>query len=427
MILNNKYIKFLVILVLVIICGTPGVSKSKHKPISFKDDFETGTAKWNIANSFRTKIVDSGDAGHGKVLSLHAGGAGVYALIKGSEKWTDIRIEGDFYFPSYYPHYMGLVYNLNRKGSRVDFGCMCVSGPLGEDIKSTFRNFYRYRQQPPAQFIGNVVIARHHRDGVAARYQAPEYWVVLKDDTGVKPGEWHHFKAEIMGPACHFYVDDMKTPKITYDYYEYASGAVGFKPIFAGAGFWVDNIEVTSIDQFAYKGPILPAGIRYKPETLVTKWHAVGPFYRPLEELEKDGFLPGKTYFNEDEKLKWQPFQADGRGCVVTSRVFSKFNRKYYAYFHTEIMSKAEKQVTLKFSSTNNLVVWVNNKKAGTIGARIFAWYDFLENPEHKGQELKADLKPGKNHVLILVKGGLSEGDGFYMHCGDVQAGDPGK
>jgi hypothetical protein len=417
MIAKHKQMRLMAAMIIMITCAA--LASGKGNNISFKDSFENGLTKWDVSNPFKCIIIESGDVEHGNVLALYAGGAGVYALIKGSDRWTNIGIEGDMYFPSYYPHQMGLVYNFNIKETRAHFGCVYVYGPLGENVESFLSHRLAYALQPPDKFIGNVIAAQPHRDGMTLWIMDPEYWVVLEADKDacIKPREWHHFKAEIAGPVCHFYVDDMKIPKITYSHFEYSSGRVGFKPIYTGGECWIDNITVNSLKELSYKGPILPAGIHYKPEKLLTRWDAIGPFYRRSKELEDDGYLPEKTYFNEHDKLNWRPFEADARGCVISAKIFGKFDLKFYSYYHTEIFSPSQKEVTLEFSSTNKMVVWVNDRRVGAVNGRQVIWYDFRENPRHKGARIKATLKPGKNHLLVAFEGAIFGGDGFFACC----------
>ena len=385
--------------------------------ISFEDDFETGTGKWDFHNPGKFRIIDSGDPAHGKVLSMHSGGPATYALIRGSDGWTDIRVEGDVFFPYFYHHYLGFIYNLNVTGNRIDFGSIFLLGPWGDDFVPYYQKYNSYQENPPEGFLGNVVLVNPHRDSNASRLLYSEYWVTLKGKDAVKPGEWHRFKAEVFGPVCHFYVDDMKTPKVTYDLFEYSSGRVGFKPRFVGSETRLDNIRVTSIEELSYTGPPLPAGRHYEREKLLTHWDVIGPFSRRMKDIEADGYLPGKSYpYNNGEK-KWRPFEADARGCVLSGKVTEMYSGEWSAYFHTELRSETEKEATLHLSSTNGLYIWLNNTFLRLAGGQFTVWPDFQTNPEHQAVKFKVTLKPGINHLLVLVKGGRYGGDGFYAAC----------
>jgi hypothetical protein len=412
--------RYLVIIPVILACIVlSGMSIIEARgDINFSDDFEQGTAKWELLNPHRIKIMDSGDPKHGNVLVLRPGGPGVIALIKNSHNWTNIRFESDVYFPFHRDHNMQFVYNYNAFDNRVDFGSIFLYGPYGTDADIFYRNYREWVQFPPGQFLGNVAAANPHRDANASRVLYPESWVVITGEPAVEPGEWGRFKAEVIGPVCHFYVTDMKTPKLTFEFHEYSSGMVGFKARYAGAEFWVDNIKVTSIKEFSYKGPPLPAGRNYKPEKLITRWDAIGPFSNRMKEIEEtDGYSPGKTYLSDSKELKWKPFDTDPRGCVAAGRIVERFNAKFYVYFHTELDSKEKRDVTLQFNSTSNLIVWLNSKMAGGIMLQHSAWYDFWENPKRIKVKQTLTLNPGKNHIVILLSGDRYGGDGFFACC----------
>ncbi|MCP4151092.1 MAG: hypothetical protein GY757_25330 [bacterium] len=403
------------ILVILVIIGIMGVAfAGTGKSITFKDDFENGTGKWDLTNPHRIRIIDSGQPEHGKVMALHSGGPAVYALIKNSHQWTNLKVEGDVLFPHLSNHYLGFIYNHKVTGHRTDFGSIFVLGPFGSVIEEYYRDYRKFLSQPPDKYTGSLLLVNPHRDSNASRLLYSEYWVPLKGKDMVNIGEWHHFKAEVAGAACHFYLDDMTTPKITYDYFESTNGRVGFKPRFAGSQAWVDNVTVTSIKELSYKGEIMPAGITYKPEKLLTKWQVIGPFPRRMKEIETDGYQPGKTYTFENEEYKWRTFETDGRGCVVSGRVCERFSLKRFAYFHTEITAPEKTKATLKFSNTIPLTVWVNKERVGEVPQQFSAWYDFIDNPKHEGNKLRVFLKAGKNETVLLVKGARYGGDGFY-------------
>lgn len=416
--ISNK-IRVLIILLLSIIFNKMGLAS--EVPVHFYDDFEKGAGKWDFINPDHMEIKDSGDPKHGKVLCLHSGGPGVYALVKNSQGWSNLKIEGDVYFPYYYHHYLGLIYNYNASGGRVDFGSIFLLGPYGEDYDEYFSKYRDAMEFTPDEFRGNVIQPNPHRDSNASRVLYTEYWVTLKGDAAVKPGEWHHFKAEILGPVCHYYVDDMNTPRMTYEYFEYASGRVGFKPRFAGSESWVDNVAIKPINELSYKGPGLPAGRNYEPGKLITRWDVLGPFHRRMKEIEDLGFQREKLYDYQQKKLQWQPFEPDPRGCVVAGRVLERFSGRTYGYFHTELLSDEKKEMMLQFSSSNTLLVWINNRLIGNTNAQFSPWYDFWYNPKHKGDKFTIALEPGVNHVVVLVKGGRYGGDGFYAHLGPVE------
>ncbi len=411
----SKPIKTLTIMIIMIGFAVPDLAQSTY----FDDDFEKGPGKWDLVNADKIQIIDTNDPKHGKVMCLYPGGEAVYALIKGSDHWTNLKVEGDLYFPWNTVSYLGLIYHYQVKGPRTDFGSVFILGPFGEDIKPYFANSWDRLESPP-DFMGNVIWVNHHRASNASRNIYSEYWVTLTDETKViKPGQWGHFKAEIIGPACHFYVTDMETPMLTYNFFEFSSGRVGFKPRFTGAEVWIDNIKVTPLKELSYKGPILPAGITYKPGELLTHWKAAGPFSQRITGIETQGYQPDKSYTNRQQTYKWEPFDSDPRGCLVTGILTNRFSFQLFVYLYTEIEidSTIPKDVTFEFSSTNPLVLWVNNQMVGEVKRQFSIWHDFRDNPEHKGEILKATLEPGKNRIMVLDMGGNYGGDGFYAYC----------
>jgi len=404
-------IHLLVLALGLVLCSTGAL----FAEISFFDDFEKGIGNWDLISSNRIMVIDSGDTRHGKVLALYSGGESVYALIKGSNDWANLALEADVYFPDESAfHYLGLIYHYRAKPDRVDFGSIFLLGPYGEDFENYYQAYRKNPEQVPDQASGNVILPNPHRDANASRLLYSEFFLPLTSGQWVKPREWHHLKAEIVGPACHCYVDDMKTPKLTMPFFEYSSGQVGFKPRFVGTPVWVDHVKATSIRELSYKGPLLPGGVVYKPEKLLTQWDILGPFNKRSTAAEGDGFLPVKTYKEGIHELSWQPFAADGRGCMVAGRVISRFNGKWLVYFHTVIQSDTAREATLEFSTCNPMLIWNNRTLVVEVKAQFTVWPDFLDNPAHAGEKVKVTLAPGENHLVVLLRGGRYGGDGFY-------------
>lgn len=381
--------------VLLLCFALASCSSNANNPneFSFLDNFENGLAKWELNNPAKLHIIKSGDIEHGKVLALHPGGHNVHALIRGSDELTNVKIEGDVLFPYDEHNYLGLIYNYNVRDTRVDYGCIYIKGN------------------------GSYIRVNPHRDSHVSRTLHEEYKTSLNGDSAIIIGEWQHFKAELMGSVLHFYVGDMDTPKVTFNFHEFSSGRIGFEPRVSGSECWIDNIAVSSITEFNYKGPILPSHIEYKPKKLITQWQSIGPFRRRVEQIEKEGFPPNEPVTVGNESHEWKPFKADGRGCVVGGRIIEWMSGRTYAYFYSGITSNKEQKAKLKFSTTNDLKVWLNSQYIGEIKRTQFAWYDFWKNPEHAGSELDIPLTKGVNQLLILERGlgfrGYS-GDGFY-------------
>ena len=102
-------------------------SMAALKPPRFADDFESGLARWTLTAAPGVRVIDSGDPAHEHVLLLSPNGD-VHAVIKGSEQWGKVRIEGDVQFPVKADSYLGVMYNFQQHGARTDFGLIYIKG-----------------------------------------------------------------------------------------------------------------------------------------------------------------------------------------------------------------------------------------------------------------------------------------------------------
>lgn len=356
----------------------------------FFDDFENGTDKWMFSDATRFKIINADDKEHGNVLNMIPGGEFVHALVKNSEGWNNYRVEADFLFPTNNHNYMALIYHYNQLGKRTDLGSIYVKGN------------------------GSYIRVNPRRDYNAQRTLYEEYKTPLTGEDSITIGKWHRMKAEVIDNVCHFYVGDMSTPKVTFDLFDYTSGSVGFKPRVIGDNVWIDNVAIESITEFSYKGEPKPENIVYKPEELITDWKMIGAFYGTQREIEKDGYISNKAYYEHDKKYVWEEFETDKRGCIVSCEITDFTGGKNIAYFHTIIRSEKEQTINLHISSNEALAYWLNGEFLGYDYPLRYAWFDFWENPEHAGQSGPINLKEGENSLLIRVRGGKYAGGGFY-------------
>lgn len=369
------------------------VTMTQKSSVIFQDDFETDLAKWDISEPDKIRLVDSGDPEHGKVMELTPGGEFVRALIKDSEGMNRYSVEADLLFPEKEHNYFGLIYNYQQTDERTDFGSIYIKGN------------------------GSYIRVNPRRDHNAHRTLYEEYKTLLTGADAIEIGKWARFEAEVIDSVCHFYVGDMNTPKVTFDAFELKSGRIGFKPRVIGGRFWLDNVRVSTISRFSYQGPALPADVQYEPEKLITDWQVIGPFCGTLPELEKDGFQPEKTYTEKNGATEgWQKFSTDKRGCVVSGKLTEFTGGRNIAYFHTTIYSDSAAVANLHVSSNEALAFWFNGEFQGYDYASRYAWYDFWKNPDHKGSDGPVNLRPGKNSLLIRVRGGKYAGGGFFVH-----------
>ncbi len=364
----------------------------------FADDFESGLGKWQVSNPRSIIAVDSGSPEHGQVMQLAPTEARIHALMRGSEGWGSYRLEAEVLFPEDVHNYLGWMYHFVASDRRTDFGSLYIKGN------------------------GSYIRVNPHRDYNAGRKLYEEYKTRLTGDDAIRIGQWQRFAAEVSGPVCHFYVGDMTTPKVTFDFYERDRGMAGFKPRVVGGGVWVDNVRVVAIDRLSYRGPRLPAALDYRPETLLTDWQVLGPLTRAHAEIERagrvgDGGVSPKggerNIFDDGALHRWRAFATDPRGAVITGRVTEFSGSRTVAYFRTSVEVAEGERARLQFSSIDTVAVWVDGVFEDYWPDPPYArnaWYDFRDTEDDAGLA----LGPGVNHLLIRVRGGQYATGGFY-------------
>lgn len=360
------------------------------------DDFEKDLSNWQLIGGHAIRLIQSNDSAHGKVMQLEPDGA-VYALIKNSDRWGSVRVEGEVLFPDDGDNYMGLIYNFTRSATRTDFGSIYLKGN------------------------GSYVQVNPWRDGNAARLLYNEYTVRLTGDEAIRINAWHRFKAEIKGNVCHFYVGDMNTPKVGFDLFEHDSGFIGFKPRIVGTPVWIDNIKVTAIERLSYSATRVPA-FAYASDSLITNWEVIGPLPQPITSIDRAGDATASKVVDESATYNWQPFATDARGAVVTGRITEYNGNKPVAYFRTRLRVEAEKSVTLHLTTLDELALFVNGRFEGFINRDGYvssendwnAWFDFWKNPKHAGSKITLRLKAGVNQIVLRVRNGQFASGGFF-------------
>ena len=349
--------------------------------VLFTDDFENGINKWEYKGNDLCRLNKLNDTLHKTILELTPNFTSNCVLIKDSENWNNFSIEGDVLFPTTEHNYMGFVFNYKTMNNRNDFGCIYIKGN------------------------GSYIRVNPHYDGNASRDLFEEYKTLLTDTDKITINKWTHFKAEIIENTCHFYVNNMKTPKVMFEYDEKHSGLTGFKPRFAGGICQIDNILVRKINNFSYSGNPVHSNLKYYPDSLITVWKVSGPYNQRIKDIENNA---------QNNNYTWNKFTCDNRGCVLAGKICRYSTDEKYGYFITEINSFNEGTYSLQFCSTDKLTVWVNGSNTGNIENRMYAWYDSFRNPDHSENEIKVKLKKGINKILVLVEGGHYGGDGFY-------------
>ena len=365
--------------------GPDAAGGAQDGPVRLVDGFDAGLEQWTLIGAPAVRIVDSGDPGHGPVMLLEPNGDAL-ALARGSERWGSLRIEGDALFPTDGDNYLGVAYNVQRRGERLDYGLIYIKGNDS------------YLQANP------------HRDFNVGRTLYPDFNVALRGAAAVRTGEWVRFSVEVDGSMCHFYVGDMKTPQMTFPLFELSSGQIGLQPRSVGGPVWVDNIRITSIGGLSYRGPARPAEPRRPDAAMLTNWQVLGPLDRSHDEAARQPEAAG---------LDWRPFETDARGAVVTGRVVDYHGPETTAYFRTQVASERSRDAVLHLSTVDDLAIWVNRRFHWFVARGSRAWPDFGVNPQHAGLRIPIRLQEGANDIVIRVRGGVYASGGFFARLED--------
>ncbi len=366
----------------------PGESQSQG-PL-FSEDFEDGLGAWFFPNGSGEQLIDSGDPGHGTVLSLKTRDRVALALIRGSDRWESVRLEGEVFFPEDVHNYLGFVYRYSEMNGRKDFGSLYIKGN------------------------GSYIRVNPHQDLNVGRTLFEEFRTPLTGEAAIEIGGWQRFALEVVGGEAQLYVGDMRTPQITFPYWETDRGAFGFKPRNPGGAVWVDALRVNAIDGFTYQGPPIPDH-DYDTSGLVVRWDVLGPLTKFHPEVEMLRFDAGLTLQDGDRTVRWRPFETDPRGAVLTGTITDHEGPRRVAYFHAVVTSDRERDVPLGLSNVDDLTMWLNNQTLGFVARQRMAWWDFRTNEDHRIGSETVHLVEGENHVLIRVVGGTYATGGFFL------------
>jgi hypothetical protein len=368
---------------LVVACAAQIAAIAASRPhtaggaLLFSDDFANGLDRWSITGERAIGLHDSGDAAHGRVLELTPNGD-VVALIRGSDRWGPVRLEGEMLFPTDIDNYLGFVYNHGRTSGRQDFGVIYAKGNES------------YLQVNP------------HRDFNVSRTLYPELHATLTGAAAIVTGRWQRFAVEVSGSTAHVYVGDDAKPQLTFNGFERERGALGLQPRSVGGSVWVDNVTVRAIERLAYDGPPIPAAA-YDRAALLRDWQLAGPFAASDDRVAR-----------HPERARWTPFAVDARGAVVTGRSVDYHGTRTVAYFRTRVTAKSAADATLEISTVDDLALWVNGRFHWFIARQGAAWFDFATNKAHAGQQIPVELRAGINQLVFRVRGGVYASGGFF-------------
>lgn len=370
---------------------------AQSRPV-FEEDFESGLDAWSfplgrghrIVSEGAHRIVSEAAAGN-HALRLQTVDGPVYALVDGSAEWGDVRIEGRVLFPDDDHNYLGFIYRYRATGRRIDFGSVYIKGN------------------------GSYAQANEHHDTNVGRTVYPELRTDLEDERAIEIGAWQRFALEVVGPEAHLYVGDVTTPAMTLPAAAQGSGSFGFKPRNPGAGVWIDDIRVTTIDGFSYRGPPIP-DVPYGRDAFVTDWHVLGPLPEHALEVETaDDFDPEMSARSGGQTLGWRPYSTDHRGAVLTGRITEFRGARRVAYFHATVEAEREGDAELQLSTVDDLAIWIDGTFIGYASGQPYAWWDVGDEPDHRPLRSRITLRRGSNDVLIRALGGTYATGGFYL------------
>lgn len=356
----------------------------------FQDDFESGTLRgWSFPWGAGHRLVDTGDVSRGHALELQVASRPVFALMRGSEGWGNVRIEGVVRFPEDVNNYLGFIYRYRDDGRRIDFGDVYIKGN------------------------GSYVRANPHYDTNVGRTLYEEFRTPLQGAAAIVVGEWKAFALEVVGSEAHLYVGEGRAPVVTFPFYAGDQGAFGFEPRNPGGAVWIDDVRVRAIEGFSWTGPPRP-GVDYTPGALLTDWQVLGPLEAMQPGVEDGPYDAARVVEDDGRRVAWRPFPTDARGAVVTARVTEYRGGRRVAYFHTAIPASHDSTAELALSSVDDLAVWLDGRFLGFAAGQDAAWWDVGVDPDHPPIRASLSLHEGMNHLVIRVVGGSYASGGFF-------------
>jgi len=354
----------------------PATAQHASPPL-FHDDFEAGLEEWVFPLGSGHALVPA-PGRDGRALQLEVEGVPVSALIRGSEAWTGVRLEGAVLFPDDDDNYLGFVYAYRDDPDRIDFGSLYIKGN------------------------GSYVQGNTHRDTNVGRTYLPEFRTDLTGPHAIEIGQWTRFALEVIDGEAHLYVGDLDTPVMTMTDAG-GGGAIGLKPRNPGAPVLVDDIVVTAIDAPSYEGPPVPA-VEYRPGAYLTDWETLGLLESHDVEVEA----------GQAVDRPWLPAPVDQRGAVRTADVTDFLGPRRVAYFRTTLEADEAMDAVVAFSTVDDVAIWLNGTFLGFAPRQSRAWWDAAWNDERDSLDVSVSLRPGENQLLVRIVGGVYATGGFY-------------
>lgn len=354
-------------------------SSVSAQTLVFSDDFESDLRQWaSPAPEFVDVLGEPYSANRVLMLTPKLGGFS-HVLLKGSEKYRNVRMEGRFLFPTEGDGYLGFIYNYQKSENRTDFGCIYV--------KSN----------------GSYIRMSPHYDGNPSWRLYEELKVSLDGARRIQTGVWYQFRLDVISNYATLYVDDMSTPAAEFDLFLGTEGALGLEARPGrGEPVWVDDVRV-------YELP-LNVDMLQEREAVTrtfTDWEA----YRgAVATISTTRAAP------EFQDTGWYGISPDRRGAVITGKL-TQFTTgdDDIVYLRTKFnVDDLPAPGWLTFSSANQLDIWLNGRYRGSVAPDSFVWADHATSAVHPGARLPVEPIVGENEVLIRVHGNTFAAGGFF-------------
>jgi hypothetical protein len=351
----------------------------------FTDRFDGGLEHWVSQQPDHIAVLEEpGSPGNRLMQLTPRDGDFMHALLRGSDGYRNVRLEGDMLFPTGGDGYLGLIFNYQEHDGRADFGVIYVKS-----------NSSYLRVSP-------------HYDNNPSWRLFEELKVPLDGGRRIKTSHWYHFRLDVAENVAALYLGGDTGPALVFGGFEMESGALGLEAR-PGAGdpVWVDNVQVSSLP--ADYEPPAEAAIAYAPGAMIRQWQVAGPL-TPLEGA------PSHELPDVLSAARWRGFDTDARGMVRSGRVTEYLGERRVAWFchRFDFDPSATSSLALALSTANRISVWLNGAWVVDVPRQSYAWFDFLNSAEHAGATVPLRPLAGENTLLLRVDGDVFAAGGFY-------------
>ena len=142
--------------------------------------------------------------------------------------------------------------------------------------------------------------------------------------------------------------------------------------------------------------------------TYIKNWHVIGPFPNKDDKgfdveypPEKQVFNPGQTFAGSDnQQLAWKPYKVTDTNVVYLHEIYPGDDLVAYAFGYLESPTR-KKNARFIVRGDDGVKVWFNGKLCLTS-------HKHLPMSQHR-TKFRADVKRGKNSVLIKIDQGIGE------------------